>query len=76
MNRACGAYGGRRETYAGLWWGNLSERGHLRDPGVDGDIILKWILKKLNRQWGPIYQAQDRGKRQAVVTAVLTFRVS
>jgi len=26
--------------------GNLMERGHLKDPGVDGWIILKWIFKK------------------------------
>ena len=26
--------------YTGFWWGNLSERGHFGDPGVDGRIIL------------------------------------
>ena len=25
----------------GVWWGNLRERGHLGDPGVDGRIILR-----------------------------------
>jgi hypothetical protein len=25
--------------------GNLKERGHLRDPGIDGKIILRWIFK-------------------------------
>jgi len=30
----------------GFWWGNLRERGHLGDPGVEGRIILKWVFKE------------------------------
>jgi len=37
---------GRREAYARFWWGNLRERDHLRDRGVDGGIILRWIFRK------------------------------
>jgi len=36
---------GRREAYTGFWWGNLRERDHLGDPGVDVRIILKWIFR-------------------------------
>jgi len=33
------ARGGRGEAYAGCWWGNLRERRHLKDTGVDGKIV-------------------------------------
>jgi hypothetical protein len=32
---------GRGRAYAGFWCGNLRERDHLGDPGVDGRIILR-----------------------------------
>ena len=31
-----------------FWWGNLRERDHLGDPGVDGRIILEWIFRKFD----------------------------
>jgi hypothetical protein len=37
---------GKRKVHTGLWWGDMREHDHLADPGVDGRIILKWILKK------------------------------
>jgi len=46
--------------HTGFWWGNLRERVHLEDPGIDGNIILKLLFK----QWdGGMYRndlAQDR----------------
>ena len=33
------------EVYAGFWWGNLRERDHVGDPGIDGRIILRWIFR-------------------------------
>jgi hypothetical protein len=46
MDVACSAYGGEERWYTGFWWGNLKERGHLEDPGVDGRLILRWIFRK------------------------------
>jgi hypothetical protein len=37
----------RREVCTGCWWGNLSERSLWGDPDVDGRIILRWTLRKL-----------------------------
>ena len=34
--------------------GNLSERYHLGDLGVDGRIILKWIFEEWNGSMGCI----------------------
>jgi hypothetical protein len=31
---------GRRELHRGFWWGNLKEKDHLENLGVDGRIIL------------------------------------
>jgi len=40
----------KREVHAGFWWRDLMQRDHLKDLGVDGRAILKWILKKWYRK--------------------------
>jgi hypothetical protein len=34
------------EACTGFWWGNMRQRGHWGDPGVDGRIILRHIFRK------------------------------
>jgi len=36
---------GREEVRTEFWWGNLRERGHMEDLGVDRRLILKWIFR-------------------------------
>jgi hypothetical protein len=43
---------GRGEVHTGFWWGNLRERDHLEDPGVDWNIILKWDFKEWDWEHG------------------------
>jgi hypothetical protein len=38
----------KEEMYAEFWWGNLTERQHLEDPGVNWRIVLSWIFRKLD----------------------------
>ena len=49
--------------YTEFWWGNLIERDHLGDPGVDGSIILRWIFIKWDgggMDWIELAQDRDR----------------
>ena len=52
---------------------NLKEREHLKDIGVGGRILLKWILN----EWGGVTWidlAQDRDMWRAVVKTVMNFQ--
>ena len=66
---------GRGEVYTGFWWGNLREKDHLKDSGVDGWIILRWIFRKWD--WGMYWidLAQDRDRWRALVNAIMNLRV-
>jgi len=61
-------------TYIGFWWGNVRERDHLEDLGVDGRIILSWIFRKWNvggMDW--IDLAQDGDRWWMLVNAVINL---
>ena len=42
MWHVCGTW----EVHTRFWWGNLKERNHMADLGVDGRIILRRIFRK------------------------------
>ena len=74
MGGACSTYG--REAHTGFWWGNLRERDHLKDLGVDGVIILRWIFRKWyggDMDW--IDLAEDKDRWRELVNAVMNLRV-
>jgi hypothetical protein len=67
-----------RETgyvHTGFWRGDLRDRGHLEDLGVDGRIILKWFLKKWDGGMNCIDLAQDMIRWRALVNAVMKLWV-
>jgi hypothetical protein len=50
---------------------NLKGRDHMEDLGVDGRIILEWILG-VGVDW--IHLAQDRDQWQTLVNTVISLR--
>ena len=62
---------GRGEAYRGFWWGNMRERDHLDDPGVD-EIDLQEVGYE-SMDW--IKLVQDRNSLRALVNAVMNLRV-
>jgi hypothetical protein len=45
MGVACSAYEGDEIRIQGFGGGNLKERDHFGDPGLDGRIIRKWDVR-------------------------------
>jgi hypothetical protein len=46
VGRECDTYGGGKRCIEGFGGENLRERDHLEDGGIDGRIILGWIVRK------------------------------
>jgi hypothetical protein len=41
---------GQERKHTGFWWGKSDVGGYLEGLGVDGHIILKWMLVKQNTE--------------------------
>jgi len=64
------------EAYAGFWWGNLRERGHLVDPCLRWEVNIKMDLQEVGcgvMDW--IELTLDRDRWRAPVNAVMNLRV-
>jgi hypothetical protein len=53
----------------------MRERDHLENPGANGRIILRWIMRKWDGGMDWIDLAQDRDRWQALVNAITNLRV-
>ena len=51
MGWACSTYG-REEGCMQVLWGNLRERDHMEDPGINGRIVLICIFRKWYGEYG------------------------
>jgi hypothetical protein len=51
------------------------EGDHLKDPVVDGRVILKWIIEKFYGGMDWIDLAQNRDKWRVVMNTVMNLRV-
>jgi hypothetical protein len=66
---------GERRDACRILMGNISEGDHLKDPDVDGRIILKWICEGLDGGIDWVGLAQDRDRCRALVKAIMNLRV-
>ena len=58
--------------YTWFWWGNLRERAHLEDPGLDGKNIQIGLQEV---GCGGMDWIEDRNRCRALVSAVMNIRV-
>jgi hypothetical protein len=73
------------EPYTGFWLGNLRERDHVGDPGMDGKIILKWFFRKiclggngLDRAcsgWGDLSDVAEKENKEPMAYELLTVKL-
>jgi len=59
-------------VYKGCWWGNLSERYHEEDPGIDGKMDLQEVVCG-GMDW--IDVAQNRDRWWELVNVVMNLQV-
>jgi len=59
--------------YTRFWWENLREIDNLEDPGIDGRIMLRWILRKWDGSMDWIDLAQDRDRWQTLVNMIMNL---
>jgi hypothetical protein len=65
---------GERSAYRDLV-GNLMQEDHWEEPGVDGMIVLRWIIGKWDGDIDWIDLVQDRAWWRAVVNVAMNLWV-
>jgi len=68
-----GMWGEGRGTYS-VWWGDVKETDHLKDLGVDENIILKVDLQEVGWEgtdWNDL--AQNRDSWRVLINTIMNF---
>ena len=76
MGGECSTCGRKERFIQGCGGGNLRERDHLKDPGIDWRITLRWIFREWDigdMDW--IDLAQYRNRWRAFLNEVMNLRV-
>jgi hypothetical protein len=58
-----------------FWLENLKGRDHSEDLGIDGSVILEWILGKCGGKENWVHMDQVRDQWWAVVNTVMKLQV-
>jgi len=66
---------GRGETCTRFWWGNLREREHWGDPGVDGDNNKTYLQEVGCGCLDWIELVRDRDRWWTLWNAVMNLRI-
>jgi hypothetical protein len=61
--------------YKKFLWEVLKGRDYLKDLGIDGRIILKWIFKEIRLEAVDWIHLADRNSWQALVNTVMNILV-
>jgi hypothetical protein len=62
------------EVHTWFRWGDLRERDHFQDLGVDGRLILEWIFKTWDGlAWTGLVWFQDRDRWWELVNAIMNL---
>jgi hypothetical protein len=75
MGDACSTYCERKVAYR-ILVGRPEGRNHLKTPGVEGGIILKWIFNLWEGGMDWIDLARERNRWRDLVNVVMNLRVT
>jgi hypothetical protein len=62
------------KLHTGFYWGDMRERDHLKDLGIDRRIILKRSLEKREGGMDWIDLAEGRNRWQVLANAVMNLQ--
>jgi hypothetical protein len=72
MGVACSTWGAEETRF---WWENMRERDNLKDGGINGRMMLKWIRNNGLESVHCVVLVQDKENWLAFVSTVIILRL-